>query len=386
MAEETHKIFHFSPSQHLYKTALKTYKLRDADYSIDAYKRPAAPPIEYPDPHCKAAKRQRKKARLIAERESGVPSVDLDPQLETMIFLENKYTRLIQSALETIHTEDRTKETSMVNKNDGSNTEDSFCWSDTCYQTSTVITTPKLVLLASHDYKKNELVNQVCIAHEPTCVEIAGRRHLVPKCEFIISEFTPFCTMMSASTCRYDLVVIDPPWPNKSVRRGGKYGELDVDRLLRVPMAGMACGYVCMWVTNKKKYHLCVEDLFKSWGIEIVSEVVWLKLTNANRPVFDILDRHRKPYEVCIVGRCDGADVTKVLPRNIVVLSKPSKSHSRKPDIDFVFADVLARDAKKLELFARCAREGWTSWGNETLKFNDLCYYEEVQDGYDTQV
>lgn len=35
---------------------------------------------------------------------------------------------------------------------------------------------------------------------------------------------------------RHSLIVIDPPWENRSVKRGGQYGMLPANRLLSLPV------------------------------------------------------------------------------------------------------------------------------------------------------
>lgn len=58
------------------------------------------------------------------------------------------------------------------------------------------------------------------------------------------------------------------------------------------------------------------------------------------------------------------------------------KSLQQSPSIVFSFAvhtDVLkpyvGAEAKRLELFARNLQPGWTSWGNEVLKFQHTSFF-----------
>jgi N6-adenosine-specific RNA methylase IME4 len=43
------------------------------------------------------------------------------------------------------------------------------------------------------------------------------------------------------------------------------------------------------------------------------------------------------------------------------------RGHSRKPDEAYVALERLYGDVRRLELFSRRARAGWTRWGNELL-------------------
>jgi N6-adenosine-specific RNA methylase IME4 len=52
------------------------------------------------------------------------------------------------------------------------------------------------------------------------------------------------------------------------------------------------------------------------------------------------------------------------------ILTDPRREHSRKPDSFFASVERYVSPAsRKLEMFARQERPGWTVWGNETDKF-----------------
>ncbi len=56
----------------------------------------------------------------------------------------------------------------------------------------------------------------------------------------------------------YDLIVIDPPWENKSVSRAGVYECLAPHQIKTLPVAQLinqASGIVLVWVTHKQQYH-----------------------------------------------------------------------------------------------------------------------------------
>lgn len=41
-----------------------------------------------------------------------------------------------------------------------------------------------------------------------------------------------------------------------------------------------------------------------------------------------------------------------------------------------VLKPYVGAEAKRLELFARSLQPGWTSWGNEVLKFQHISYFD----------
>jgi N6-adenosine-specific RNA methylase IME4 len=51
------------------------------------------------------------------------------------------------------------------------------------------------------------------------------------------------------------------------------------------------------------------------------------------------------------------------------LLLAPGREHSRKPDEFYALVASLC-PGRRLELFARERRRGWTSWGAETDRFN----------------
>ncbi|PNS18329.1 hypothetical protein CAC42_6146 [Sphaceloma murrayae] len=195
---------------------------------------------------------------------------------------------------------------------------------------------------------------------------------------------------------------MDPPWPNKSVARGKKSGGGHYDvadsmwhlrqLLFDVDVAPMLAerGVVAVWITNRpsvRELVLSEEDgLFSSWGVKLVEEWIWVKVTERGEPVLPVEGIWRKPYEVLLIGRKSIAgtegneaqgEVRDVKRR--VIFAVPD-IHSRKPclkqELQRVFA--LPDTHRGLEIFARYIVSGWTSWGNEVLKFNDVDCWTKV--------
>ena len=59
------------------------------------------------------------------------------------------------------------------------------------------------------------------------------------------------------------------------------------------------------------------------------------------------------------------------MPFDLVVSKR--REHSRKPDEIYDYIEKLC-NGPYLELFARKAKKGWDTWGNEKNKFNDGYY------------
>lgn len=68
---------------------------------------------------------------------------------------------------------------------------------------------------------------------------------------------------------------------------------------------------------------------------------------------------------------------------SVFILQLPTPYHPH-PVCFFYFPEILKEytkpDVECLELFARNLQPGWTSWGNEVLKFQHLDYFTVYND------
>lgn len=229
---------------------------------------------------------------------------------------------------------------------------------------------------------------------------------------------------------QFPLIILDPPWPNRSARRAGhyhiSYGLSEISTLLSgIPIGSKLekNGLVGVWITNRDlfRYFLLGKDgergLFGEWGIELVEEWVWLKVAANGEPMSPIDGTWRKPYEIMLVGRkipreeidtdlcevgpkteLDEADEKKggeeigksgeqpsVQPTTVkrrVIIAVPDM-HSRKPNLMALFAPLLPSSPVPphcLEIFARNLTANSWAWGDEVLKFQQLEHWTECAD------
>ncbi|KAJ8385841.1 hypothetical protein AAFF_G00181970 [Aldrovandia affinis] len=210
---------------------------------------------------------------------------------------------------------------------------------------------------------------------------------LPPRCSFLLSDITRMQPLVNYGKM-FEAIVLDPPWENKSVKRSNRYGFLPSSQLRQLPVP-LLCAPGCVvatWVTNRQKHLRFVRDeLYPHWGVEVLAEWLWVKVTRSGEFVFPIDSPHKKPYEMLVLGRWRGktsdsfssSDISEpVLPDRQLIVSVPSVLHSHKPSLAEVLKEYLAPDAKCLELFARNLQPGWTSWGNEVIKFQHLSYFD----------
>lgn len=216
----------------------------------------------------------------------------------------------------------------------------------------------------------------------------------IPSDSVIAEESTHLQGTISSERSRFlkeaplfDFIVMDPPWPNRSVRRKrGSYAianDLDEIRstLSLIPIAAHLApeGLVAVWITNKASVLELLTSprgMFAEWGLELVDEWTWLKVTTAGEPMVDVNSAWRKPWERLLIAKRRGAEMPKLPSRRRVIVSVPDL-HSRKPNLRPVFEDILPPGYRGLEIFARNLTAGWWSWGDEVLKFQQPEHWAE---------
>jgi N6-adenosine-specific RNA methylase IME4 len=189
-----------------------------------------------------------------------------------------------------------------------------------------------------------------------------------------------------AAEVSFDLIVLDPPWPNRSARRKkGNYttvngGVDEVRELLSLIPVGSRLaqdGLVAVWVTNAHRFTDLLSSprgVFAAWGLEVVGEWTWLKITTGGEPIYSVESRWRKPWERLLVARRPGS--SRSVDSRKVILTVPD-IHSRKPNLRGLFEHALGSQYLGLEVFARNLTAGWWSWGDETLYFQHGEHWSE---------
>ncbi|KAF9740612.1 hypothetical protein PMIN06_013162 [Paraphaeosphaeria minitans] len=183
----------------------------------------------------------------------------------------------------------------------------------------------------------------------------------------------------------FDLVLLDPPWPNRSAKRKRAYEQAGGMRHMKKMLLGMDIdsylehdALVGVWITNKEAMRTQVlgpGGLFETWNVGLVEEWVWVKVTTAGEPMFDIDSALRKPYEVLLLGRAAPNAWTTMaharVTRKKIIAAVPDV-HSRKPCLKELLEPYMpdARMYSALEVFSRTLVAGWTAWGNEVIKYN----------------
>ncbi|XP_052840891.1 N(6)-adenine-specific methyltransferase METTL4 [Drosophila gunungcola] len=192
----------------------------------------------------------------------------------------------------------------------------------------------------------------------------------------------------------YDLIVLDPPWRNKYIRRLKRakqelgYSMLSNDQLSLLPLSRLTHprSLVAIWCTNSTQHQVALEQqLLPSWRLRLVHKLRWYKLSTDLQliapPQADL--SQKQPYEMLYVAcRSDAhEDYAKDIQKTDLLLSVPSIVHSHKPPLlhwirDHMQLEEDQKDPNCLELFARYLQPHFTSIGLEVLKLMDERLYE----------
>uniref|UniRef100_A0AAV1VAA3 Methyltransferase-like protein 4 n=1 Tax=Peronospora matthiolae TaxID=2874970 RepID=A0AAV1VAA3_9STRA len=185
---------------------------------------------------------------------------------------------------------------------------------------------------------------------------------------------------------RYKLVVVDPPWHNKSVARGKQYNTFDHTELVQIDIPRIADTAGCIlaiWVTNRPRYMTYLrEQALPSWGFKFHACWYWLKLGKNGELVSPLDSTHRLPVETLVVAyRAQDFEHEQLLRERLgtqtrIVLSIPLRHSWKPPPESFFGNEVVSASDRKAELFARELRPNWTSVGNEVFKFQMISLYQ----------
>lgn len=168
----------------------------------------------------------------------------------------------------------------------------------------------------------------------------------------------------------FDIVLADPAWrfASNSVAKPGKnamahYDCMTVPQICAMPVQDIVAkdALLLMWVTvpfARKAF-----DVVDAWGFTYKSQIVWPK----SRIATGYWARNR--HEMLYICRHGAFPCLKPALFPDSVIPGAQREHSRKPDWIHEVIDARFPRARRIELFSRQQRPGWTVWGNETEKF-----------------
>uniref|UniRef100_A0AC34GT72 Uncharacterized protein n=1 Tax=Panagrolaimus sp. ES5 TaxID=591445 RepID=A0AC34GT72_9BILA len=182
---------------------------------------------------------------------------------------------------------------------------------------------------------------------------------------------------------KFDCIIMDPPWPNRSVKRLKTYNTFQIDDLYDLPIDSLCASSktpVIIWLTNNSAIHSTIDSILESWGLKKYGIFHWLKVTKNGEPIFPFGSNHKVPFESFIIAFPESEkseEKEKEKEKNFMIendfcfISTPNSCHSRKPPIAAILEQLIPdmRFDKSLELYGRYLCPKTTSIGFEILKF-----------------
>lgn len=173
-------------------------------------------------------------------------------------------------------------------------------------------------------------------------------------------------------------VVADPPWRYSFSTRKSEldgtgwhgaqykhYSTMTFAEIKALPVASVVAddALLFLWVVNPllpKCLHVV-----DAWGFDYRGMITWAKTDKrtGTKPFFGNGYWVRGATEHLVIGVRG-----KVKPqsrREVSWFPSRVRRHSQKPDEAYAVIDRLVGDVPRLEMFARAARPGWTTWGDE---------------------
>lgn len=220
----------------------------------------------------------------------------------------------------------------------------------------------------------------------------SSRIYIPPKCTFLLTHLTPSppSTYSNANLPKFTLLLFDPPWPNRSVRRSAHYATTPTFPAIQSLITDLvsshvqltedtpttAPGIVGIWTTNSAHSRATTRNVFSATGLEVFEEWIWVKCTDNGVPVLPLGALWRRAYEVLMWGRrVEKKDNERTKVKRRVIFAVPDV-HSRKPALKELVERVFfserqtERGYTAMEIFARNLTAGWWAVGDEVWKFN----------------
>jgi N6-adenosine-specific RNA methylase IME4 len=171
----------------------------------------------------------------------------------------------------------------------------------------------------------------------------------------------------------FDLVMADPPWSFETRSAKGKarsadrhYSTMPLPDISRLPVGDLAARNAVLWLWVTAPVLEVSLDVMACWGFRYSTSGVWVKMTAAGQPAYGLGYRLRNGHEPFLIG-VKGEPRTEAISS---VIQARRREHSRKPDEAFLAAEAMMPEAKRIELFSRERRAGWSAWGNEVGRFS----------------
>jgi N6-adenosine-specific RNA methylase IME4 len=189
----------------------------------------------------------------------------------------------------------------------------------------------------------------------------------------------------------FDLIMADPPWKVQMRSAKGEaksyakhYGAMDFADIRALPVGDLAArdcvlflwGVWPLLLDGGDRHHVGADAsrspigaVMKAWGFYYATGGVWHKKTKHGKSAFGTGYRARSSCEPFLIG-IRGRPLNSRSERNLI--DGLAREHSRKPEEAYAWCERYLPGARRIELFSRTPRRGWTTWGHEAGKFEPV--------------
>jgi N6-adenosine-specific RNA methylase IME4 len=193
----------------------------------------------------------------------------------------------------------------------------------------------------------------------------------------------------------FNMIKADPPWRFDLRSEAGEdkapqahYPCEDTEAICALPVEAIAAKDCLLWLWATNPMIPDALRVIEAWGFEFKTAGTWVKRTSRGKDAFGtgyVLRSSNEPFLIATRGAPKTTKSTRSTvptyddgfhalggewPTGTITIEAKVREHSRKPDEAFEAAEALMPDARRIELFSRQLRPGWTVWGNEVGKFD----------------
>lgn len=165
----------------------------------------------------------------------------------------------------------------------------------------------------------------------------------------------------------YDLLYADPPWKyqhSKTTSRDieNQYPTMELEDICSLEVPAAKDCVLFLWATSPKLEEAL--QVLNAWGFEYRTCAVW------DKEIIGMGYYFRQQHELLLIGTVGTPGTPEEGSRISSVIKSKRQKHSKKPEGVYEIIENMYPDSRKLEMFARNARNGWSLWGNEINEQN----------------
>jgi N6-adenosine-specific RNA methylase IME4/general stress protein YciG len=169
----------------------------------------------------------------------------------------------------------------------------------------------------------------------------------------------------------FDVIVVDPPWrygPDESL--GGispmPYPTMDIAEIAALPIRDHAKPTCVLWLWTTNHHIRFAWDILDAWGFEYRNLFTWVKTRRLGLGRWG----RANTEHVLLATRGRATDLV-VMENQPSAFEEAPREHSRKPEVFYGMVEETCLGLRRLDYFAREARDGWEVFGAETDLFAD---------------